>query len=52
VGCACGTLTRTEYEQLLAAAGFTAITITATHDAGGGLQSAIIKATRSTASTG
>ncbi len=51
VGCACGTLTRTEYEALLAAAGFAAITITATHDAGGGLYSAIIKATRSTAST-
>ncbi len=46
VGCACSTLTRTEYEQLLATAGFTAITITATHDAGGGLHSAIIKATR------
>ena len=46
IGCACGTLTSTEYEQLLTAAGFTAIAITATHDAGGGLYSAIIKATR------
>jgi ubiquinone/menaquinone biosynthesis C-methylase UbiE len=51
IGCACGTLTSTEYEQLLADAGFTAITITATHDAGGGLYSAIIKATRPLAST-
>jgi ubiquinone/menaquinone biosynthesis C-methylase UbiE len=51
MGCACGTLTSTEYEQLLADAGFTAITITATHDAGGGLYSAIIKATRPLAST-
>jgi ubiquinone/menaquinone biosynthesis C-methylase UbiE len=51
IGCACGTLTATEYEQLLADAGFTAITITATHDAGGGLYSAIIKATRPRAST-
>jgi SAM-dependent methyltransferase len=46
IGCACDTLTRTQYEHLLAAAGFTAITIAATHDAGGGLHSAIIKATR------
>jgi SAM-dependent methyltransferase len=46
VGCACGTLTCREYEQLLAGAGFTAVTITATHDAGGGLYSAIIKAAR------
>jgi SAM-dependent methyltransferase len=52
VGCACSTLTRTEYEQLLAAAGFTAITITATGDAGGGLHSAIIKATRPAAPAG
>jgi ubiquinone/menaquinone biosynthesis C-methylase UbiE len=52
VGCACSTLTRTEYEQLLAAAGFTAITITATHDTGSGLHSAIIKAIRPTALTG
>ncbi|HEY2686842.1 MAG TPA: methyltransferase domain-containing protein [Streptosporangiaceae bacterium] len=51
MGCACGTLTSTEYEQLLADAGFSAITITATHDAGGGLYSAIIKATRPLAST-
>ena len=51
MGCACGTLTCTEYEQLLADAGFTAITIAATHDADGGLYSAIIKATRPLAST-
>jgi hypothetical protein len=51
IGCACATLTSTEYEQLLAGAGFTAITVTATHDAGGGLYSAIIKAIRPLAST-
>jgi ubiquinone/menaquinone biosynthesis C-methylase UbiE len=51
IGCACGTLTATEYEQLLADTGFTAITVTVTHDAGGGLYSAIIKAARPLAST-
>ena len=51
IGCACGTLARKEYEQLLTDAGFTAIAITATHDASGGLYSAIIKATRPLALT-
>jgi len=46
VGCTSGTLTTGEYRDLLAAAGFTRIRITTTHDAGGGLHSAIIQATR------
>jgi SAM-dependent methyltransferase len=46
VGCTCGTLTRRQYRDLLLAAGFTAISLTSTHDAGGGLHSAIIQAAR------
>ncbi|SRR6266704_460399 len=46
VGCACGTLTRAGYTDALETAGFTAISITVTNDAGGGLHSAIIKALR------
>jgi SAM-dependent methyltransferase len=46
VGCASGTLTQPEYRDLLAAAGFAGISITRTHDAGGGLHSAIIKAAK------
>ncbi len=44
VGCVSGTLTSRQYQDLLATTGFTAITITATTDAGEGLHSAIIKA--------
>ena len=44
VACGCATLTGPEYTVALAAAGFTAIEITITSDAGGGLHSAIIKA--------
>jgi ubiquinone/menaquinone biosynthesis C-methylase UbiE len=44
VGCVSGTLTRRQYQDLLAATGFTAITITATTGAGEGVYSAIIKA--------
>ena len=44
VGCVCGTLTLPQYRDLLQAAGFTAISITTTSDADGGLHSAIIKA--------
>jgi ubiquinone/menaquinone biosynthesis C-methylase UbiE len=44
VGCACGSLTQAQYRDLLTAAGFTAVTITTTSDAGGGLHSAIITA--------
>jgi len=46
VGCISGTLTQTRYRDLLTAAGFTGISITCTHDAGAGLQSAIIQAAR------
>jgi SAM-dependent methyltransferase len=43
----CGpTLTHARYRDLLLAAGFTGITITTTHQAGSGLHSAIIQATR------
>jgi SAM-dependent methyltransferase len=44
VGCANGTLTQKEYEELLAAVGFTDIRIKPTSDAGGGLHSAIVQA--------
>ncbi len=46
IGCTSGTLTQTQYGDLLAAAGFTSISITATSDAGGGLHSAIIRASK------
>jgi SAM-dependent methyltransferase len=43
----CGaTLTQQRYRDLLLAAGFTAITITSTHEAGPGLHSAIIQAAK------
>jgi SAM-dependent methyltransferase len=45
-GCTSGTLTPGEYRDLLMAAGFTGTSITATHDAGGGLHSAIIQAAK------
>jgi SAM-dependent methyltransferase len=46
VGCANGTLTQAQYSNMLQAAGFTGITITATHSAGAGLSSAIIQAVK------
>ena len=46
VGCTSGTLTQPEYRHLLLTAGFTGIHIIVTHDAGGGLHSAIIQAAR------
>jgi len=46
VGCLAGALTRREYHDLLAAAGFTHIRITATRPAGDGLHSAIIQAVK------
>jgi 2-polyprenyl-3-methyl-5-hydroxy-6-metoxy-1,4-benzoquinol methylase len=52
VGCTTGTLTASEYHSLLLAIGFTGITITATHEAGPGLHSAIIQATRPAAPPG
>jgi len=39
-------MTCQEYGDALAAAGFTAISVTITNDAGGGLHSAIIKAAK------
>jgi L-amino acid N-acyltransferase YncA/2-polyprenyl-3-methyl-5-hydroxy-6-metoxy-1,4-benzoquinol methylase len=52
VGCANGTLTATEYRNELLAAGFTTVTITPTHQAGPGLQSAIVQAAKPTAPHG
>jgi len=46
VGCAAGTLTQPEYQRLLVAAGFADVTITTTSQAGDGLHSAIIQATK------
>jgi arsenite methyltransferase len=46
VGCIAGALTRAEYEAGLAAAGFTGVSVTFTHQVGDGLHSAIIKATK------
>jgi SAM-dependent methyltransferase len=46
VGCIAGALTRTEYENGLAAAGFAEVSVVFTHQVGDGLHSAIIKATR------
>jgi arsenite methyltransferase len=51
-GCTTGTLTAAEYRRLLLAAGFTGITITNTSDAGPGLHSAIVQATRPAAASG
>jgi arsenite methyltransferase len=51
VGCIAGALSKTEYETQLAAAGFTDISVSFTHQVGDGLQSAIIKATRPTDAT-
>jgi hypothetical protein len=45
-GCIAGTPSFTEYRDGLAAAGFAAITITATHQVAAGLHSAIIRAAR------
>jgi arsenite methyltransferase len=48
VGCIAGTLSRSEYEAGLAAAGFAQVSVTFTHQVGDGLHSAIIKATKPT----
>ena len=45
-GCISGTLTAPHYRSMLQAAGFTAVAITKTHLAGGGVHSAIIRAAR------
>jgi SAM-dependent methyltransferase len=49
VGCTTGTLTSAGYRDLLTRAGFTGISISTTHDAGGGLHSAIIQASKTAA---
>ena len=46
VGCIAGALSKAEYEAGLAAAGFTDVVVTFTHQVGDGLHSAIVKATR------
>ena len=46
VGCANGALTQRHYSELLHGAGFTAVSITPTHQAEPGLHSAIIQATK------
>jgi len=46
VDCIAGALSFTEYQESLAAAGFTGIDITATHQVGDGLHSAIIRAVK------
>jgi arsenite methyltransferase len=51
VGCIAGALSRTEYQQGLAAAGFTEVVVAFTHQVGDGLHGAIIKATRPGAAT-
>ena len=48
VGCIAGALSIAEYHQGLAAAGFTHITITPTHQVAEGMHSAIIRATKPT----
>jgi L-amino acid N-acyltransferase YncA/2-polyprenyl-3-methyl-5-hydroxy-6-metoxy-1,4-benzoquinol methylase len=52
VGCTTGTVTADQYREQLLAAGFTQVAITPAADAGGGLFSAIIKATRPAAPAG
>ena len=46
VGCLAGTLTQAEYQRLLVAAGFSAVTVTSTSPAADGLHSAIIQAAK------
>jgi SAM-dependent methyltransferase len=48
VGCIAGALSRSEYEEGLAAAGFRQVSVTFTHPVGDGLHSAIIKASKPT----
>ncbi|PWK89501.1 hypothetical protein C8D88_102775 [Lentzea atacamensis] len=46
VSCIAGALTFTEYRNGLAAAGFTDIEVTPTHEVGDGMHSAIVRATK------
>ena len=48
VGCIAGALSFSEFKDGLVAAGFTEVSITATHDAAPGMHSAIIRATKPT----
>jgi SAM-dependent methyltransferase len=51
VGCASGTVTTTDYRDQLLAAGFTAITITPTHQVAPGLSSVIVRAIKPAAAS-
>jgi SAM-dependent methyltransferase len=46
VGCVVGTLTEAAYHDLLGSAGFVGVRMTVTSDAGGGLRSVIVQATK------
>jgi SAM-dependent methyltransferase len=46
IGCTSGTLSSSEYRDMLAAVGFTGISVTKTSAAGGGLYSAIVQAVK------
>ncbi len=48
VGCIAGALSKSEYEQLLADAGFGAVSVTFTHQVADGMHGAIVKATKPT----
>ncbi|GAA2115794.1 arsenite methyltransferase [Streptomyces synnematoformans] len=48
VGCIAGALSFSEYRAGLAAAGFTAVEVTATHEVADGMHSAIVRATKPT----
>src|SRR3569833_517231 len=52
VGCASGTVTAAAYREQLQTAGFTAITITPTHQVAPGLSSVIVQATKPATPTG
>ena len=51
VGCIAGALSRSEYQQGLAAAGFEQVSVTFTHQVADGLHSAIVKASKPTGGT-
>ena len=52
VGCIAGALSKTEYEQGLAAAGLDEVTVEFTHQVADGMHGAIVKAVKPTASAG
>jgi arsenite methyltransferase len=52
VGCIAGALSRTEYEESLAAAGFESVSIEFTYEAADGMHGAIVKATKPPATRG